>query len=80
VVCLDFDHFFERQFGEGLKAERDLLVSPEEAALRAAARWSLIPLTRAIDTLVVQLDPRSRLAERILPLARVYEDFVELIQ
>jgi Uncharacterized conserved protein (DUF2075) len=29
----------------------DLLISPEEAADRAAARWLMIPLTRAIDTL-----------------------------
>jgi hypothetical protein len=79
VVCLDLDHFFDRQLREGLKTDRDLLESPEEAALRFAARWCLIPFTRAIDTLVVQIDPRSRLAERLLPLARTYKDFVELL-
>jgi hypothetical protein len=78
VVCLDLDRFFDRQFSEGLKTDRDLLQTPEEVATRFAARWCLIPFTRAIDTLVVQLDPRSRLAERLLPLARAHKDFVEL--
>ena len=35
---------------------------------------------RAIDTLVIQLHEQSALAKRLLPIARDYGDFVEIIR
>lgn len=80
VVCLDLSGFFERKYAEGLAAERDLLESQEEVALRFAGRWCLIPFTRAIDTLVLQLDRNSRLAKFLLPVARQSADYIEIIE
>jgi hypothetical protein len=81
VVCLDLDAFFMRKLNEGREQRTDdLFDSPEEAALRHAARWCLIPFTRAIDTLIIQLDERSVLWRRLEPIARSHQDFVEIIQ
>jgi hypothetical protein len=80
VVCLDLDQFFDRQISEGKNRDRELFVAAEEAGERFAAQWCLIPFTRAIDTLVIQLQEQSALAKRLLPIARAYEDFVEIIR
>jgi hypothetical protein len=80
VVCLDFDQFFDRQVIEGQSHERELFVSAEEAGLRFAARWCLIPLTRAIDTLVIQLQEHSAFGQQLLSVASAYKDFVEIIR
>jgi hypothetical protein len=80
VVCLDLDQFFDRQVSEGQARDRELFVTAEEAGKRFAAHWCLIPFTRAIDTLVIQLQEQSVLAKRLLPLARDYQDFVEIIR
>jgi hypothetical protein len=64
---------------QGQSHERELFVSAEEAGLRFAARWSLIPLTRAIDTLVIQLQEHSALGQQLLSVASAYKDFVEII-
>ena len=79
VVCLDLDRFYDRKYREGLRAEHDLLQSAEEAALLFAGRWCLIPFTRAIDTLVLQFNPKSAVADLLLPLARQSPDWVEII-
>ena len=80
VVCLDLDQFFDRQIIEGQTRDRELFVTAEEASTRFAAHWCLIPFTRAIDTLVIQLHEQSALAKLLLPIARDYEDFVEIIR
>jgi hypothetical protein len=80
VVCLDLDVFFQRKIREGLELKSDDLFSPaEDVALRHAARWCLIPFTRAVDTLVIQLSPQSPLWQRLSPVARRHEDFVDVI-
>nr|MDP9455391.1 RNA helicase [Actinomycetota bacterium] len=57
VVNLGFDNFYDWKFNASLKSFEgsNLLVSPEQAAHQHAARWLMIPLTRAIDTLVLQI-------------------------
>ena len=80
VACLDLDAFFARKLKEGRNLQTgDLFDSPETVALRHAARWCLIPFTRAIDTLVLQLDKNSALWKRLEPIALDYRDFVEII-
>ena len=59
VVCLGLDKFYEDRLEKGLKTESRVLESPQEHALRYAAAWALIPLTRAIHHLVIQLDGRG---------------------
>jgi hypothetical protein len=56
VVCLSLDKFFdykqERYDGEDI----DLLSDPVALAKSYAYRWMMIPLTRAVDTLVIHIE------------------------
>lgn len=81
VVCLDMGSFFSRKIKEGQRLPlTDLLVAQEEVALRHAARWCLIPFTRAVDTLVLQLDAGSDLWAQLEPIARQHSDFVRILE
>jgi hypothetical protein len=79
VACLDFDRFFDKQMRLGLSVDRDLLESQSEAAHAFAAQWALIPVTRAVDTLILQVSAPGLLYEALLSAARVHRDFVRLI-
>ena len=56
---LDFDKFYDWKTRNSQEStqENDLLLSPEQAAYQRAAQWLMILLTRAIDTLVIQVSP-----------------------
>ncbi len=58
-----------------------LIETREEAAARHAARWVMIPLTRAIDTLVIGLGAaRSPLRDVLRWVAERHPDFVDWIE
>lgn len=81
VVCLDFDCFFDEQVRHAPKTESaDLLIDAAAQARRHAARWCLIPFTRAIDTLVVHAAEESEMGQVLLRLAKAYPDFVEIVR
>lgn len=79
VFCLDFDAFLsekEKEYVEG-KADALLLESPEERKRRFLFNWAMIPLTRAIDTLVITIhDKKSNIALLLAEIAEEYPDFV----
>lgn len=77
VVCLDIDLFFDRQAHSVDVARANLYQRPEEVARQHAVRWCMIPLTRAIDTLVLQVTPGSYLDQVLCELATAMPDFVE---
>jgi hypothetical protein len=60
VVNLAFDRFYDHKLKEGETLLRgrsaEGMASSALLAQRFAARWLTIPLTRAMDTLVIQLD------------------------
>lgn len=61
-------------------AHDPLIESREEAAERHAARWTMIPLTRAIDTLVINVGPADGPLRSVLRrVADRRPDFVEWI-
>ena len=76
VVCLGLDKFYEDRLEKGLRTESRLLESPEEHARRYAAAWTLIPLTRAIHYLVVQLEGRGAVYSICRVLAERFPGFV----
>lgn len=85
VVCLDFDEFLTYRmetYVEEKSAEMELaLESFDEKRDRFVYLWSLIPLTRAIDTLVITLKNKDSKISRYL--REVYEenpDFVQWIE
>lgn len=79
VVCMDFDVFMEEKEAEYIDGEVNslLLESSEERKKKYLYNWAMIPLTRAIDTLVITLkDPQSKMASFIKEIADDCEDYV----
>ena len=75
TVCLHFDELVEYKINEaksnGLNSLE--LMSPEYYAYL----WSLMPLTRPIDTLCITLsNPESRIGQVLKKVAENYSDFV----
>ena len=80
VVCLDFDVFLEEkglEYNEEEENESLLLESPEERRRKFLYNWAMIPLTRAIDTLVITLkDPMSELVRPLKEISKECGDYV----
>ncbi|MFD3300223.1 DEAD/DEAH box helicase [Aquipseudomonas alcaligenes] len=58
VVCFALDEFFEHKFDHAEISDAvksDIFFNEEESALDYAKKWLMIPLTRAIDTLVIHI-------------------------
>jgi len=84
VVCLELDEFI-RYKSETYEPEIDYdtlgLISEEEKINNYVYLWSLIPLTRAIDTLVITI--KNKNSEFAYKLKEIYEnnkDFIEWIE
>lgn len=81
VVCLDFDDFLsykENQYidnsGSSLTLE-----SGEERKNKYLLNWALIPLTRAIDTVIITIkNPDSNVGKILLDIAKESKDYVSL--
>lgn len=83
VVCMDFDVFMEEKEAEYIDGEVNslLLESPEERKKKYLYNWAMIPLTRAIDTLVITLrNPQSKMGSFIKKVVDDCEDYVMWIQ
>lgn len=68
VICLDFDDFIKYKM-ETFKEENTgelALETLEEKRNRFVYLWALIPMTRAIDTLVITLRDKNSLIAKIL--------------
>ncbi len=82
-INYDLDQFWDykaRQWLSEHHAHDSLMESREEAAERHAARWIMIPLTRAIDTLVINLGSApGPLRSVFRQVAEKRPDFVEWI-
>ena len=79
VVCLDFDVFIEEKKSEYIdgKVNSLLLESPEEKRRKYLYNWTMIPLTRAIDTLVITIkNPHSETANQLKSIATHCPDYV----
>ena len=81
-MCLQFDELIRYKL-ETWKddGEEDLgLMSPEERKNSFVNLWSLMPLTRAIDTLVITIrDKDSDTAKRMRKLADSNSDIIEWV-
>ncbi len=83
AVNLGLDKFYDWKLQEAKKSaeESNLLVSPEQEAHRRAAQWLMIPLTRAIDTLVIQvLSPDHRVTGALRDAKDRCKDVVEWLE
>lgn len=68
VVAAQLDRFWEHRLREAAREGNKALGSAGDVARQAAARWMMIPLSRAMDTLVINIATRDsemgRLMER----------------
>ncbi len=85
VVCVELDELInekERRFDQHQEDQQSLaLMSAEEQRHQFAYLWSLIPLTRGIDTIVITIKNRlSPLCPILRELASEHGDFVTWIE
>ena len=62
VINYAYDELWEYKYKQWLSTQRkqnDLFDTPEDQAKVYASRWSMIPITRAIDTLVINVSTES---------------------
>jgi hypothetical protein len=81
VVCIEIDElvkYLSNKYKEDTDNLELELESPEEKKNRYVYMWSLIPLTRAIDTLVITIkDKNSDIAKKLYELHKENSEFVE---
>ena len=81
TVCLNFDILVENKMNEFKDmdfSDSIVLESHEEQLRKYVYKWSLMPLTRPIDTLVITLrNPDSEIGKLIKKVAESCKDFVD---
>ena len=82
VVCLELDEFIRYKFEafkeENIPAEQNRLESFDDKRDRFVNLWTLIPLTRAIDTLIITLkNPESKIAKVLKDIYQNNPDYIE---
>ena len=84
VVCIWLDAFLEEKekyFDDPVSPDALTLESREDRLKEYLLNWLMIPLTRAIDTLVITFrDENSDIAKTLIALAKEYPDYVILEQ
>lgn len=81
TVCLWMDElvrYKQREFDRTPPSTEDLY---EATSYQFACRWAMMPMTRAVDTLVITMkDPESEFATSLRKLWEKNQDFVEWIE
>ncbi len=81
VVCIEIDElvkYLSNKYKEDTDNLELELESPEEKKNRYIYMWSLIPLTRAIDTLVITIkDKNSDIAKKLYEVHKENSKFIE---
>lgn len=72
-VNIGFDQFYQYKYDKYEEEGQQKLWSEEEARKYFATRWLLIPLTRAIDTIVLQIQNPEHYLSKIL--RDIYESY-----
>lgn len=84
VVCMELDRFIEERAAAvptGCDGNSLLLESAEDIRLKYLINWLLIPLTRAIDTIVITIaDPNSSTAHTLRKLSMTYPDYIQMVE
>lgn len=84
VINYGFDEFWNYKRQQWLSSPQDtddLFESPEERAAIFASRWAMIPLTRAMDTLVINVSTNSSvMRDALLVVHEQRSDFVEWVK
>ncbi len=83
VINYGFDEFWDYKHQHWLSSPQepdDLFGAPQENASAFASRWAMIPLTRAMDTLVINVSSHTSMVKDALKtVQKKRTDFVEWI-
>jgi len=83
VINYAFDQFWTYKYEQWLASPQDLgglFDTPEERAASFASRWVMIPLTRAMDTLVINISTQpGAVRDALKAVHERREDFVEWV-
>ena len=83
VVCLQLDAFYDYVLNDYTPTpaeEDDLFFDRETAATQYARQWMMIPVTRAMSTLVLHVkDPKHPIGEALARVAEQLGASVELV-
>lgn len=80
TVCIEFDELlsYKANIYRDSPSASLALESPEERKHNFVYLWSLMPLTRPMDTLIITLkNPDSEVGQTLREIANKYSDFVE---
>ena len=81
VLAAGLDRFWEYRIAAAMAAPAEALAPAEEAARQRAAQWMMIPLSRAMDTLVLNVTRRDSEIGRMLErAARALPDIVSWVK
>lgn len=77
VICIGLDRFYQHRLSHTTSPQtQELFETPADFIRRQAVAWCLIPLTRAIDHLVIQLDGPGVVTNICRKLSRMHPEFV----
>lgn len=83
VVCMWLDVFLNEKltfYDDSGSSDALILESKEERLQKYLLNWLLLPLTRAIDTLVITFkDPESEIAAAFIQLAKNNPDYITVV-
>ena len=83
VVCLEFDTFLNDKLKQYQSIEKNasLLESDEDQKRKYILNWLLLPLTRAIDNLIITFkNPDSAIAKNITIIAKNHPEFIKVVR
>lgn len=84
VINYAFDEFWNYKFAECISKNSepdDSFVTPQDRAAASASRWAMIPLTRAMDTLVINMSGGGGVIRDALEaVSRKRRDFVDWVK
>ena len=84
VINYAFDDFYDYKYRQWINAPQELgglFDTQEDLAAAFAAQWTMIPLTRAMDTLVLNLSKRaSPLKDALRNVFERRQDFIEWLR
>lgn len=82
VVCIELDTYIEsiiRSYKADEKVDSLALESEHDKRMKYLVNWLMIPLTRAIDTLIITLrDYDSTISKQILKIANEHPDYITI--
>jgi hypothetical protein len=77
AVCYELDEII-RCKSQDIQIDENVIGDPHTLRMQATYQWIMMPLTRAIDTLIITVkDTNSPIADMLRSVAKQHGDFVD---